>query len=134
MGGSSTVERCTVQGSRGDGIRAPSSCLILGNTCDGNGSVSGDGAGIHTTGTQNRIEGNHVTNNDRGIDVDSTGSIIIKNTAIGNPTSFAIGSDNRFGPFINISSAANAPFTVTNASSSVSSAIGSTDPWANFFR
>ena len=132
VGSASTVERCTVQGCRGDGIRATSSCLIIGNTCDRNGSSTGDGAGIHTTNNENRIEGNSVTGNDRGIDADSVGSLIIKNTAATNTIAYEIAASNRFGPIININAAGVAAQSVTDASANVASVMGTTDPWANF--
>ena len=128
VGGSSTVERCTVQGSRGDGIRAISSCLILNNTCDRNVDASGDGAGIHTTSTENRIEGNTVTGNDRGIEVASTGSLIIKNTAATNTTDYEIAIGNRYGAIINITAGGAAAVSGNTAASTLTS----TDPWANF--
>ncbi|MHC4575495.1 MAG: hypothetical protein ACYS76_15445 [Planctomycetota bacterium] len=62
-------------------------CLVISNNCVANGWGVGNGAGIHADDVgsdDNRIEGNHVTDNDRGIDVDGTGNIIIKNTASGN--------------------------------------------------
>jgi parallel beta-helix repeat protein len=132
IGAGSTVERCTVQGSRGDGIRATSSCLIRDNVSDRSGSGTGDGAGIHTTSNENRIEGNSVTGNDRGIDVDLAGNLIIRNTAATNTTAYDIVANNRFGPIINISAAGTAAQTVTDASANVASSLGSTDPWANF--
>jgi parallel beta-helix repeat protein len=132
VGGSSTVERCTVQGCRGDGIRATGSCVIRDNLSDRNGSSTGDGAGVHTTSNENRIEGNSVTGNDRGIDVDVAGNLIIKNTAATNTTAYEIAANNRFGPIINISAAGTAAQTVTDASANVASSLGSTDPWANF--
>jgi parallel beta-helix repeat protein len=124
----STVEYCTVQGSTGDGIRTAGQCLIVGNTCDGNGTGGGDGAGIHTTSFENRIEGNNVTNNDRGIDVDSTGNLIIKNSAATNAIDYVIAASNRYGPIINITAAGAAAVSGNTAASTVASA----DPWANF--
>ena len=131
-GNSCTIERCTVQGCKGDGIRASNSSLILNNTCDRNGDNTGDGAGVHTTGTENRIEGNSVTGNDRGIDVDGGGNLIIKNTAATNTTAYEIAASNRFGPIINLSAAGTAAQSVNDASANVASVLVSSDPWANF--
>ena len=108
LGGASTVKDCTVQGNKGDGIRAASNCQIIGNTSDGNGLSTGDGAGIHTTGSRNRIESNIVSNNDRGIDVDSTLSLIIGNSAANNTTNYDIAASNRYGPIIDISATGSA--------------------------
>ena len=62
----------------------------------------------------NRIEGNNVIDSDRGIDVDVTGNIIIKNTARGNTTNYIV-AGNTVGPILGISDP-----------------IVSTNPWANF--
>jgi parallel beta-helix repeat protein len=123
-----TIERNTVQGCRGDGIRAIASCLILANTCDGNGLGTGDGAGIHTTSDENRIEGNSVTANERGIDVDAAGNLIIKNSAATNATDYDIAASNRYGAIVNITAAGAAAVTGNSAASTLTS----TDPWANF--
>ena len=57
--------------------------LVLKHTCDGNDNGR-DGGGIHSTSSSNRIDGNKVTDNERGIDVDTKGSLILKNNASGN--------------------------------------------------
>ncbi len=88
----------------------------MGNTCEENGRNTGSGAGIYATGSDNRIEGNAVTDCDRGIQVDAVGNFIVKNTASGNSTEFAIVGGNWTGP-VDTSSAG----TITNMS-----------PWANF--
>jgi parallel beta-helix repeat protein len=128
VGGASTVERCTVQGCKGDGIRAASSCFISGNTCDRNGDSTGDGAGIHTTGFENRIEGNSVTGNDRGIEVTGTRSLVIKNSAATNTTDYVIAASNRYGPIVNITAAGAAAVSGNSAADTSET----THPWANF--
>ncbi len=132
VGAGSTVERCTVQGCKGDGIRVTSSCLVIGNTCDRNGDLTGDGAGIHTTSSENRIEGNSVTGNDRGIEVGGSGSLIIKNTTASNTIDYVFAANNRYGPIINITAAGTAAVNVNSASATVATVLASTDPWANF--
>ena len=130
VGSASTVKDCTVQGNKGDGIRATSLCQIIGNTCDGNGNgaSAGDGAGIHTTSTRNRIEGNTATGNDRGIDVDSTLSLIIRNSAGNNTTNYEIAASNRYGPIVDLTAAGSAAVS----GSSAASVLTNTDPNANF--
>ena len=95
-GNGSTVKDCTTSENEGDGIRIPGDCVVSGNTCDGNGK-NGDGAGIHSTSTDNRIDGNNVTDTVRGIDVDTYGSLIIRNSASGNTTDYDIAADNDVG-------------------------------------
>jgi parallel beta-helix repeat protein len=88
FGGYSTVEGCTTSGNKAFGISLTSDgCVVLNNTCDGNGFGAGT-AGIQCfIGSRNRIEANHFSNNNsRGLSVDSssTGNIITKNIALTN--------------------------------------------------
>src|SRR5688500_3581596 len=76
VGAGSTIQGCTASNNRGNGIRLIGSALARGNSSTFNGS-SGDGAGIHAISTANRIEGNSVIGNDRGIDVDGAGNVIV---------------------------------------------------------
>ena len=110
-----TIKDCTSSLNRGDGIRVSGRNLVEGNTCISNGN-SGDGAGIHVIQTDNRIDGNTVTTNDRGIDVDVAGNLIIRNSASGNTTAnYDWAGTQTIGPII----------TATGT-------ITSTNPWANF--
>ncbi len=114
-GAGSTVKDCTVRNNRGDGIRVTSDCLVVGNACDGNGVGSGDGAGIYVLSSDNRIDGNLVTDNRRGIEVGATGNFIVRNSASGNATHYDIPAGNKNAEVL----APGANFTATN-------------PWANF--
>ena len=101
VGSGSTVKNCAARGNTGDGILVPSNCQVVGNTCESNGpSGDVDAAGIHATGSGNRIEANHVINNDVGIDVGSAGNLIIRNSARGNTSNYDIASGNTVGPII----------------------------------
>lgn len=120
----SLIKDCTASNNRGDGIRVEDDCLVVGNSCDGNGN-NGDGAGIHATSGDNRIDGNNVTDNDRGIDVDFSGNFIVRNSATGNGSNWEVVAGNAclvvyrtYGAAISGSSGGTAP--------------GSTDPNANF--
>lgn len=116
-GTGSTVKSCVAKENTSDGIKVTLSCNVLYNQCYRNGFQTGDGAGIHVAGsaTDNRIEGNNVIDNDRGIDVDAAGNLIIKNSASGNTTNYAITGTQTIGPII----------TATGT-------ITSKNPWANF--
>ena len=116
---------CTTVFNSGDGIRVGSDSLIQGNVCDSNGN-GGDGAGIHAVFSDARIEGNTCTDNDRGIDVDLTGNIILRNTCGGNVTNWDIVAGNAIGPIVLTTSSA-AVVGNTGASS-----LGSADANANF--
>ena len=70
---------------------------------------------IHSTGFGSRIEGNTVTRNDRGIDVDNDANFITRNSASQNGTNYVITGVQTIGPII----------TATGT-------ISNLNPWANF--
>ncbi len=99
-GGNSTVSGNTCYGNTGDGIEAWHDCIVVDNTCTRNGFLAGDGAGIFvksSSGNDNCIEHNRVTDNDRGIDVDGSGNYIASNRASGNTTNYDILGGNTTG-------------------------------------
>jgi parallel beta-helix repeat protein len=124
------VKDCTAVGNKGDGIQISSDSRVVGNNCDSNGFPvgAGDGAGIHSTGADNRIEANNVTDNTRGIDVDLSGSLILRNSAAGNGTNYEIAGNNIFGSIVDRVGQLVAAVSGNSAGSSA----GTTDPWANF--
>jgi parallel beta-helix repeat protein len=126
VGAGSTIQGCTASSNRGDGIRLIGFALARGNSCTFNGS-SGDGAGIHALSSSNRIEANNVLNNDRGIDVDGPGNVIVMNTAKQNTTNYDIAANNVFGAIVDRT----APSSGAVNGNSAASSAGTTDPWAN---
>ena len=94
------------------------------NICDNNGNA-GDGAGIHVTGADTRIDSNNVTDNDRGIDVDFAGNLIIRNCASGNTTDYEIAADNKVGVIVA------APDSVAISGTTGGAGVGSSNPWSN---
>ncbi len=147
-GSGTTVTRCTARGNGTLGISTSSACLVMdcdvntnsadgircagsgsvirGNACDGNGLNAGDGAGIVVVSIDNHIEGNNCTGNDRGIDVDAAGNIIIKNTCAGNTVNWTIIAGNAYGPIVAT------PAGAAVNGNAAAAALGSTDPNANF--
>ena len=122
--------------NKGDGIRALNDCSIVANVSSHNGSFSGgggDGAGVHVTDRSNRIEGNNVTTNTRGIEVSAAGNLIIKNSARSSGTSnagnYVIAADNRYGPIVDINATGS---VAVSGKGPFTSTLTSTDPWANF--
>lgn len=103
-----SIRGCTAEANTIDGIRALSDCVIKDNTCDSNGYGSGDGAGIHTLGTHNRVEANHVSDSDRGIQVEGTANLIIRNTLSGNAIQVLIPPGNLTGTVVSTETALNA--------------------------
>ena len=128
VGISSTVTGCTARLNNGDGIQVDSDCRVTDNTCESNGFGAGNGAGIFATGGDNRIEGNHCTGADRGIDVDVAGNIIIKNTCAGNIINWVIAANNYYGPIINRTGVVTAAVNGAAAAGT----LATTDPNANF--
>lgn len=129
VGDSGTIENCQAYHNRGDGINVRNYTVVRENSCVVNGNFGGDGADIHSTGTLNRIEGNHVLSAAlRGIQVDGTRNLIIKNSAAGNTTSYVIAASNVFGAIVD----RRFPGSPGVNGSSAPSSAGTTDPWANF--
>jgi secreted PhoX family phosphatase len=109
------VTGCTASANTGDGIQVDNLSRVEGNICQGNGAAEGDGAGIHVTGRKNRIDSNMATSNDRGIDIDAGGNLIVRNDSSNNTTNYDIVAGN---PNANIETPG-ANFVLTR-------------PWANF--
>lgn len=120
-----TIANCLAEANTADGIRVDNDCTIRGNSCHSNGAGAGNGAGIHATGADNRIEGNNCTNADRGIDVDLAGNFITRNTCEGNTTNWDVAAGN-------VILVVNATTAGAVSGSSGGTAPGSTDPNANF--
>lgn len=125
-GTGSTVNACTVSENSHDGIVVPSDCTVMSCACHANGGQSGDGAGIHASNTNNRIQNNNCTGADRGIDVDGTGNIITGNTCSGNTTNWTVVTGN-----VCLVVSATPTISVINGDSGGTSP-GSTNPFANF--
>ena len=126
-GSGCTVTDCTARTNNLEGILCGSSCVIRGNTCSTNG-LTGDGACIHVTGADTRIEGNNCTGTDRGIDVDTAGNMIIRNTCSGNTINWVIAANNYYGPIIDRTGVATAAVNGPAAAGT----LATTDPNANF--
>ena len=120
VGIGSTVRNCTVRLNGDDGIEVPNDCLVLENHCSGNGQTTATGAGIHTTVAGNRIEGNSVIFNKRGLWIDGALNLVIRNSSRYNPdgtgaANFVVTSGNILGPTNTLSAG-----VLTNS-----------NPWAN---
>ncbi|MFH0792671.1 MAG: right-handed parallel beta-helix repeat-containing protein [bacterium] len=109
------VFACTADQNTSDGIQIQFGCQVVENNCFTINPIQSNGAGIHATNTDNRIEGNNVTRHAQGIKVDVGGNFIIRNSASGNTTNYDITGIQTIGPII-----------------SATGTITSTNPWANF--
>jgi parallel beta-helix repeat protein len=90
----SAVTGCTASANTADGIQVDNLSRLEGNTCQGNGAGTGDGAGVHVTGRANRIDGNTALTNDRGIDIDAGGNLVVRNDATNNTVNYDIVAGN----------------------------------------
>ena len=93
----STVTDNTASMNTVNGIQVDSECNVVDNNCFWNGYFPGDGAGIRVAGRYNRIEHNYVTHNDRGIEVNNDDNLIVRNSAVNNPTDYDIVAGNKVG-------------------------------------
>lgn len=93
------VRNCTCIGNQMDGIKVNNHCRIVDNNSGNNGtSPQASFAGIHVTGSGNRVQDNNVVNNDNtGIDVDATGNLIVRNSASLNTNDFTFVDGNNVG-------------------------------------
>lgn len=124
-----TVSGCVASGNSGDGIEAYFQCTIIDNVCPTNGFGSGFGAGIRiANGEDNRIEGNNCSYADRGIAIESSGNLILKNNCSGNTINYEFAAHNRYGPIIDITAGG----TPAVSGNSAADTTGTTHPWANF--
>lgn len=140
----STVARCTARGNAQHGIIAESvsGCGACGNTLNGiqvsagnsygfvfeNTCNSNGGAGIFV-GAGNRVEGNTVIDNARGIEVTGGQNLIIRNSARSNGfKNYVIASGNRRAPIVDITAQIGPAVSGSNAPDN----LGVTHPWANF--
>jgi hypothetical protein len=131
LGTGGHISGCSARLNKLDGILASGACTIRDNSCVSNGQSTTPGAigaGIHTTGTDNRIEGNNCTTNDRGLNIDSSASIILRNTCSGNTINWEFAANNVFGPIIDRT----VPGSGSVSGNSAAETTGSTHPNANF--
>lgn len=124
----SSISHSIAQSNSLDGIRASSACLISFNQCQTNGSTISNGANIHVTGGDNRIQDNNCHAADRGIDVDGAGNIILRNTCAGNSIDYDIVANNYYAPIIDRSGVA----TLAVSGPAAAGTLNTTDPNANF--
>lgn len=124
LGTGCRIQSCTAELNRGDGIRVTSECVVLDNHC----GYNGNGGGVHLTASNNRIEGNNVISNFRGILADGAGNLIIKNSASDNTIDYSFVANNRYGAVVDISA------TGTNAVNGKSAVdtTATSSPLANF--
>jgi len=88
---------CSAQINDGDGIELGSECIVRGGAFEDN---QGAGIRVRSTGGNNRVDGNHVTGNLVGIEVESADNLIVRNSVSINTTNFNIVGGNTVGPTV----------------------------------
>lgn len=124
----STVVDCSVRNNSEYGIVCNGNSTVRGNTCASNGTDAAGANLLVTFSGDNRIEDNNCSGAFRGIEVTTSGNIILRNTCAGNDINYVIAANNRYGPIINIT----ATGTAAVSGNAATSTIGSADPHANF--
>jgi parallel beta-helix repeat protein len=126
-GAGSVIAHCTVRNGLARGIIVGSNSLVLANNSSGH--VAGDSAGIFTSGSNSRIEGNHSTGNSRGIVITAgTGNLVVRNTAAASTTTngnYVIAAGNKVGAIV-------VPTNSGEINGNSGGGLGTTDPWVNF--
>lgn len=125
--GANSIIDCNSSSNILDGIRVTTNALVRGNICNANGSGPEGGAGIYASSTDNRIEDNTCTDNDRGFIINTGGNFIARNTCSG---SIVVNWDVAAGNACLIISASTNPGAVFGNSGGASP--GSTNPNANY--
>jgi parallel beta-helix repeat protein len=119
-----TIIDCIASDNGTDGIIVLNRSIVRGNTCSSNVS---DGIFVSSFGTS-RVEGNHMTDNGRGLHVIGSGNVILRNTASGNTsTNWLIAANNNVAPIIDRTAAVSAAINGNSAPSS----LGTSDETAN---
>lgn len=92
VGKASLVKGNALQSNAGGGVLVSNHAYVVNNAIEG----STGAAGIKVLGVRSRIEGNHLSNNGIGIDVDGSDCVVVKNTAVGNTDNYDITGGNHF--------------------------------------
>lgn len=113
VGNACSIKDCVTAGNALNGIVVSNACVVEQDLCAANGGGGATDGGILCLGGQNRIDGNHLADNDgNGLYLNSATNTVVRNTAKGNSgTNYSVGSGNDVGP--------------------IGSAATSTSPWAN---
>lgn len=116
LGSGSNISGCTARANTGDGISVFNTSGVTGCVCESNTGGTPIVAGIRLAGQGNRADSNMLNGNGIGIDADSGGNLVVRNSFSFNPTRVEAAAGNNVAQIIIVPGAG---FT-------------SADPWANF--
>ena len=119
----STIIGCTAQDNDQNGFWANSTTIFRDNS-----SINNTDAGIYVFGDACRLAGNNCVGNGTGIEIDGDANYIVRNVCTDNTINFDLAENNRFGAIIDHTISSTIPVVGNGAGS----AMGTTDPWANF--
>ena len=125
------ISNCVSSENTQDGILVVGTwSSLLNNSCSRNGFGTGNGAGIHLgiNASNAVVENNKCSLAERGVEVNGTGSVIIRNFCADNTNNWDIAANYIYGPIVNRVVPASAAATGNSAAST----LGTTDPNANF--
>jgi parallel beta-helix repeat protein len=123
-GEGSSISGCTVRLNKWHGIYVIESCVVRDNGCFENGDAP-DEAGIYALEGDHRIEGNLCVANRRGIWLERSASIFLRNTCSGNDVNWHVAAGNHG---LVVSSVPSAGFS----GNSGGAPLGATEPDVNF--
>ncbi|MFO0972465.1 MAG: right-handed parallel beta-helix repeat-containing protein [Phycisphaerae bacterium] len=108
LGAGSRAVDCLVHANGQDGIRIEGDGELRNNLARGQAA----GAGLRVVGANHRVCDNHLVGNAVGLAVEGTGNLVIRNSAAGNRSAYAIAPGNAVGPILNAATigAATNPF------------------------
>jgi hypothetical protein len=114
QGGGSTVQGCVVYSNQDHGIRLLSGNMVRANLSSRN-NPSNFKRGCVMSESGNRVEGNHLVENYKGLEAETNGNIIVGNSAAQNAGgNYSISAGNHFD-------------TISNPGTSIPK-----EPWGNF--
>src|SRR4029079_15921769 len=89
----------SAQRNANDGISVSDQCFVSRNNATSNANLKG-AAGIRVRGTDNVIQENTATVNDRGIALEQGWNFVVKNTTTNNTLNFFTVGDELMGPVV----------------------------------
>lgn len=101
----SLVDRCIAKSNTFHGVFVSFNSVVTGCLLSANGGGFGDDAGVLAEDQNNRIDGNHFTNNEFAVILAGNENILIRNTFLDNSTNLSLSGSHLIGPTFNVTGA-----------------------------